>query len=54
VTGVAVVLSLGAQVVEAEQSAIRWVAAAIPALGFHVMVKIALARSGAPVSSDLD
>src|SRR4051812_47005162 len=39
---VAVALSLSAQVVDAEQSAIGWIAAAIPALGFLVMVKIAL------------
>jgi hypothetical protein len=46
VMGVAVVLSLSAQVVDAERSPIGWIAAAIPALGFLVMVKIALARSG--------
>jgi hypothetical protein len=45
VMGVAVVLSLGAQVVEAESSLIGWIAAAIPALGLLVMVKIALATS---------
>jgi hypothetical protein len=45
-----VVLSLGAQVVEAERSVIGWIAAAIPALGLLVMVKIALARSGTTVS----
>jgi hypothetical protein len=45
VMGVSVVLSLSAQVVEAEASPIGWIAAAIPALGFLVMVKIALARS---------
>jgi hypothetical protein len=38
----AVVLSLGAQVVEAEPSVLGWIAAAIPALGFLVMVKMAL------------
>lgn len=48
VMGVAVVLSLGAQVVEAERSIIGWIAAAIPAMGFLVMVKIALARAGMP------
>src|SRR5689334_3648423 len=47
VMAVSVVLSLSAQVVEAEPSVIGWVAAAIPALGFLVMVKIALARSEA-------
>jgi hypothetical protein len=45
VLGAAVVLSLGAQVVDAEPSVIGWLAAAIPALGFLVMVKIALARA---------
>ncbi|WBB47312.1 DUF2637 domain-containing protein [Verrucosispora sp. WMMA2044] len=38
----AVTLSLAAQVVEAEPSPIGWIAAAVPALGFLVMVKIAL------------
>ncbi|MFD1320880.1 DUF2637 domain-containing protein [Micromonospora sonneratiae] len=42
----AVTLSLAAQVVEAEPSIIGWVAAAVPALGFLVMVKIALGRTG--------
>ncbi|WBC04250.1 DUF2637 domain-containing protein [Micromonospora sp. WMMA1976] len=42
----AVTLSLAAQVVEAEPSVIGWVAAAVPALGFLVMVKIALGRTG--------
>jgi len=41
----AVVLSLAAQVVQAEPSVIGWVAAALPALGFLVMVKIALGHS---------
>ena len=45
---VAMALSLSAQVVDAEQSAIGWIAAAIPALGFLVMVKIALAQAPAP------
>jgi hypothetical protein len=43
---VAVVLSLGAQVVEAEPSVIGWIAAALPAVGFLAMVKIALGRTG--------
>ncbi|GAA1636788.1 DUF2637 domain-containing protein [Actinoplanes couchii] len=43
---VAVVLSLGAQVVEAEASVIGWIAAALPAAGFLAMVKIALGRTG--------
>ncbi|WP_247662278.1 DUF2637 domain-containing protein [Micromonospora sp. U21] len=42
---VAVFLSLAAQVVEAEASAIGWIAAALPALGFLTMVKIALGRA---------
>ena len=50
VMGASVVLSLGAQVVEAERSVIGWIAAAIPALGFLVMVKIALARAGTTTS----
>lgn len=44
----AVALSLAAQVVEAEQSVIGWLAAALPALGFLAMVKLALARTSAP------
>jgi hypothetical protein len=48
---VAVVLSLGAQVVDAEPSPLGWIAAAIPALGFLVMVKIALANTGHSVAS---
>ncbi|MEV6631607.1 DUF2637 domain-containing protein [Actinoplanes sp. NPDC051470] len=43
---VAVVLSLGAQVVEAEPSVIGWLAAALPAVGFLAMVKIALGQTG--------
>lgn len=42
---VAVVLSLAAQVVEAERSVIGWTAAALPAAGFLAMVKIALGRT---------
>ncbi len=41
----AVALSLAAQVVEAEPSVIGWLAAALPALGFLAMVKMALGRS---------
>jgi hypothetical protein len=44
----AVVLSLSAQVIQAEQTAVGWVAAAIPALGFLVMVKLALAHAAVP------
>src|SRR5690349_12823993 len=46
VLGCAVTLSLAAQVVEAEPSAIGWIAAAVPALGFLVMVKVALGYTG--------
>ncbi|MFG2040784.1 DUF2637 domain-containing protein [Dactylosporangium sp. NPDC048998] len=42
----AVTLSLAAQVVEAEPSPIGWTAAAVPALGFLVMVKVALGYTG--------
>jgi hypothetical protein len=38
----AVGLSLAAQVIQAEPSVIGWIAAAVPALGFLTMVKIAL------------
>jgi hypothetical protein len=41
----AVALSLAAQVVEAEFSVIGWLAAALPALGFLAMVKMALGRA---------
>ena len=46
VLGCAVTLSIGAQVVSAESSAVGWIAAALPALGFLVMVKIALGQAG--------
>ncbi|MEV6927393.1 DUF2637 domain-containing protein [Dactylosporangium sp. NPDC051485] len=42
---VAVILSLSAQVVEAEPSVIGWLAAALPALGFLAMVKMAMGRA---------
>jgi hypothetical protein len=42
---VAVILSLSAQVVEAEASVIGWIAAALPALGFLAMVKMAMGRA---------
>lgn len=48
----AVALSLSAQVVEAERSVIEWIVAAIPALGFLVMVKIALAQAGSSSRSE--
>lgn len=51
VLGVAVSLSLSAQVVDAEASPIGWITAAIPALGFLVMVKIALAQAPAASSA---
>ncbi|MEU8024220.1 DUF2637 domain-containing protein [Micromonospora haikouensis] len=47
----AVTLSLAAQVVEAEPSPIGWTAAAVPALGFLVMVKIALGYTNTPLES---
>ncbi len=43
----AVVLSLAAQVVEAEASVVGWLAAALPALGFLALVKIVLTRTPA-------
>ncbi|MEJ3743442.1 hypothetical protein WEI85_09155 [Actinomycetes bacterium KLBMP 9797] len=45
---------LSAQVVDAERSVTGWIAAAVPALGFLVMVKIALGRAaaGLPMASD--
>jgi hypothetical protein len=46
----AVALSISAQIVEAEQSVIGWIAAALPALGFLVMVKIALGRTPSPTA----
>jgi hypothetical protein len=42
----AVILSLAAQVVEAEPTIIGWIAAALPALGFLAMVKMAKSRAG--------
>ncbi|MFC7276034.1 DUF2637 domain-containing protein [Paractinoplanes rhizophilus] len=50
VLGCAVTLSLTAQVVEAEPSPIGWTAAAVPALGFLVMVKVALGHTTAQPS----
>ncbi|WP_349255169.1 DUF2637 domain-containing protein [Micromonospora robiginosa] len=50
----AVTLSLAAQVVEAEPSVIGWVAAAVPALGFLVMVKIALGRTSTPTPANTE
>jgi hypothetical protein len=49
---VAVVLSLAAQVAEAERSVWGWVLAAVPALGFLVLVKIALGRTPAAVPTE--
>lgn len=51
---VAVLLSLSAQILEAEQSPIGWIAAAIPSLGFLVMAKMALSRGGHAVEVDED
>lgn len=42
---VAVVLSLAAQVAQAERSVWGWVLAAVPAVGFLVLVKIAVSRA---------
>ncbi|MFE9185637.1 DUF2637 domain-containing protein [Micromonospora haikouensis] len=54
VLAAAVLLSLAAQVVEAEPSVIGWIAAALPALGFLAMVKIALGRADpAPPTEDV-
>jgi hypothetical protein len=52
VLGCAVTLSLAAQVVEAEPSPIGWIAAAVPALGFLVMVKVALGSTTTTPSAD--
>lgn len=41
----AVVLSVAAQVVEAEPSVVGWLAAALPALGFLTCVKVVLSRT---------
>ncbi|MEU4645177.1 DUF2637 domain-containing protein [Micromonospora sp. NPDC023814] len=48
----AVTLSLAAQVVEAEPSPIGWIAAAVPALGFLVMVKVALGYASTAPGTD--
>lgn len=42
-----VAVSLAAQVVEAERSIIGWLAAALPAIGFLVLVKVVLSRTAA-------
>ena len=44
---VAVTLSLSAQILEAEPTAIGWIAASVPALGFLAMAKMALGRKQA-------
>jgi hypothetical protein len=44
--------SVTAQVVEAEPSPIGWIAAAVPALGFLVMVKVALGYAGTTTPTD--
>ena len=49
---VAVALSLSAQILQAEQTPIGWVAAAIPALGFLAMAKMALGRTAAVVAPE--
>jgi hypothetical protein len=50
----AVVLSLSAQVVEAERSVVGWLAAALPAAGFLALVKIVLTRTPARTESEKD
>jgi len=45
----AVLLSLAAQVVEAEPSVVGWLAAALPALGFLACVKIVMSRAATSV-----
>lgn len=52
VMAAAVLLSISAQLVEAQPSPIGWIAAALPALGFLVMVKIAMGRSQDPIATD--
>ncbi|GIJ44512.1 hypothetical protein Val02_13980 [Virgisporangium aliadipatigenens] len=42
-----VLVSLAAQVVEAEPSVIGWLAAALPAIGFVVLAKVVLSRTAA-------
>src|SRR5688572_20596749 len=42
-----ILISLAAQVVEAETSLIGWLAAALPAIGFLVLVKVVLSRTAA-------
>jgi hypothetical protein len=54
VLGCAVTLSLSAQVVEAEPSPVGWIAAAVPALGFLVMVKVALGYTGTATRTSAD
>jgi hypothetical protein len=54
VLGCAVTLSLAAQVVEAEPSPIGWTAAAVPAPGFLVMVKVALGHTAGQPSAEPD
>lgn len=49
-SGPAVVLTLAVQAVQADASAIGWVAAGLPALGFLVMMKIAFGVHLVPVA----
>lgn len=46
-----ILISLAAQVVEAERSVIGWLAAALPAIGFLVLVKVVLSRTAATATA---
>jgi hypothetical protein len=49
-----VVISLAAQVVEAERSIIGWLAAALPAIGFLVLAKVVLSRTAATTAPETE
>jgi hypothetical protein len=49
-----ILISLAAQVVEAESSLIGWLAAALPAIGFLVLVKVVLSRTAATATTTAD
>jgi hypothetical protein len=46
-----VLVSLAAQVVEAERSVVGWLAAALPAIGFLVLAKVVLSRTAATATT---
>jgi outer membrane biosynthesis protein TonB len=46
-----ILVSLAAQVVEAEPSVVGWLAAALPAIGFLVLAKVVLSRTAATTST---